>query len=403
MGCDRRRHPVTGDAPPGTGDRRARPAAAPPDLPLAGIRVLDLSRFIAGPLCAQILGDFGAEVIKVERPGGEDARFQGPTVRGEAVYTLVYNRNKLGITLDTRHLAAAPVLRRLVAISDVLVENYRPGTLETMGLGAEARSALNPRLIVTSLSGFGQTGPLAGRALFESDRPGDVRADEPDRRPRRAADPRRDVHRGSRRGAVRVGTGDPGGQGPRFDPESGKSSRRRVPGRAVLAPRDPGRERGACWAHPRRATGRARSLRGAGGRVPAPRMVPCLHPCWNWTPLFPRPRAVHRPRPTWRPTNGSADVRGRRAERPPRVSRTPVAAWTARPDGRRTSSARSREPAPPSRSRRHDRGRRPVGGAPGRAGHARRCRPPDPRTPDPPRRSGQARPGHPPPSAGRRP
>ena len=156
---------MTGDPPPGTG---ARPTAASPhDLPLAGIRVLDLSRFIAGPLCAQILGDFGAEVIKVERPGGEDARFQGPTIRGEAVYTLVYNRNKLGITLDTRHPAAAPILRRLVAISDVLVENYRPGTLETMGLGAEARSVLNPRLIVTSLSGFGQTGPLAGRALFD--------------------------------------------------------------------------------------------------------------------------------------------------------------------------------------------------------------------------------------------
>jgi crotonobetainyl-CoA:carnitine CoA-transferase CaiB-like acyl-CoA transferase len=144
-----------------------RPPDAAQDLPLAGIRVLDLSRFIAGPLCAQILGDLGAEVIKVERPGGEDARFQGPTIQGEAIYALVYNRNKLGITLDTRHPAAAPILRRLVAVSDVLVENYRPGTLEAMGLGQEARSALNPRLIVTSLSGFGQTGPLAGRTLFD--------------------------------------------------------------------------------------------------------------------------------------------------------------------------------------------------------------------------------------------
>src|SRR5262249_28775338 len=78
----------------------------PAGLPLAGVRVLDLSRFIAGPLCAQILGDLGAEVIKVERPGGEDARFQGPTVNGEAIYPLVFNRNKLGITLDTRHPAA---------------------------------------------------------------------------------------------------------------------------------------------------------------------------------------------------------------------------------------------------------------------------------------------------------
>jgi crotonobetainyl-CoA:carnitine CoA-transferase CaiB-like acyl-CoA transferase len=141
--------------------------ALPADLPLAGVRVLDLSRFIAGPLCAQILGDLGAEVIKVERPGGEDARFQGPTVNGEAIYPLVFNRNKLGITLDTRHPAAGPILRRLVERSDVLVENYRPGTLDAMGLGPEARAAINPRLIVTSLSGFGQTGPLADRALFD--------------------------------------------------------------------------------------------------------------------------------------------------------------------------------------------------------------------------------------------
>jgi len=137
------------------------------DGPLAGIRVLDLSRFIAGPLCAQILGDMGAEVIKVERPGGEDARAQGPRHRGESLYTMAFNRNKLGITLDTRHPAAAPLLRRLVSISDVLVENYRPGTLAVMGLDEASRTALNPRLIVTSLSGFGQTGPLAGRALFD--------------------------------------------------------------------------------------------------------------------------------------------------------------------------------------------------------------------------------------------
>jgi crotonobetainyl-CoA:carnitine CoA-transferase CaiB-like acyl-CoA transferase len=145
-------------------------ASAPVELesgPLAGLRVLDLSRFIAGPLCAQILGDMGAEVIKVERPGGEDARAQGPRVRGESLYAMAFNRNKLGITLDTRHPAAPPLLRRLLAISDVLVENYRPGTLETMGLDEAQRSEIKPRLIVTSLSGFGQTGPLADRALFD--------------------------------------------------------------------------------------------------------------------------------------------------------------------------------------------------------------------------------------------
>ena len=109
----------------------------------------------------------GAEVIKVERPGGEDARAQGPRYHGESLYTMAFNRNKLGITLDTRHPAAAPLLRRLLAISDVLVENYRPGTLDTMGLGEASRTALNPGLIVASLSGFGQTGPLADRALFD--------------------------------------------------------------------------------------------------------------------------------------------------------------------------------------------------------------------------------------------
>ncbi|MEA2479448.1 MAG: hypothetical protein QOJ07_1370 [Thermoleophilaceae bacterium] len=153
-----------------TGDESARHDPEPETVAagaLDGIRVLDLSRFIAGPLCAQILGDMGAEVIKLERPGGEDARAQGPTYRGESLYTMVFNRNKLGITLDTRHPAAALILRRLLSISDVLVENYRPGTLEAMGLGAEERAAINPRLIVTSLSGFGQTGPLAQRALFD--------------------------------------------------------------------------------------------------------------------------------------------------------------------------------------------------------------------------------------------
>jgi crotonobetainyl-CoA:carnitine CoA-transferase CaiB-like acyl-CoA transferase len=136
--------------------------------PLEGIRVLDLSRFIAGPLCAQLLGDMGAEVIKVERPRGEDARDQGALYKGESVYAMAYNRNKHGITLDTRHPAAPDILERLVRASDVLVENYRPGTLDEMGLGAARLHELNPRLVVTSLSGFGQTGPWAARALFDA-------------------------------------------------------------------------------------------------------------------------------------------------------------------------------------------------------------------------------------------
>ena len=134
---------------------------------LDGIRVLDLSRFIAGPLCAQLLGDMGAEVIKVERPGGEDAREQGSRYRGESLYSMAFNRNKLGVTLNTRHPAAADILERLIRASDVLVENYRPGTLASMGLEPRHLRELNPGLVVTSLSGFGQTGPLSSRALFD--------------------------------------------------------------------------------------------------------------------------------------------------------------------------------------------------------------------------------------------
>lgn len=136
--------------------------------PLAGIRVLDMSRFIAGPLCAQYLGDMGAEVIKLERPGGEDARGLGPFVDGESLYVMTYNRNKLGVTLDTRSPRARSILEALISESDVLVENYRPGTLEKMGLGQDRLRELNPRLVLTSLSGFGQDGPMAGRALFDA-------------------------------------------------------------------------------------------------------------------------------------------------------------------------------------------------------------------------------------------
>lgn len=135
---------------------------------LEGVRVLDLSRFIAGPLCCQILGDMGAEVIKLERPGGEDARRHQPHFNGHSIYTMIYNRNKHGITLDTRHPDARAVLEGLVAKIDVVVENYRPGTLERMGLPYERMRELNPRVVLTSISGFGQTGPNRDRALFDA-------------------------------------------------------------------------------------------------------------------------------------------------------------------------------------------------------------------------------------------
>ena len=135
---------------------------------LDGVKVLDLSRFIAGPVCAQMLGDFGAEVIKVERPGGEDARHHAPYFEGESVYTMLYNRNKHGITLDTRHPRALGLLESLVEWADVVVENYRPGTIEKMGLGFQRMRELNPDIILVSISGFGQTGPDSRRALFDA-------------------------------------------------------------------------------------------------------------------------------------------------------------------------------------------------------------------------------------------
>lgn len=140
----------------------------PPTGALDGIRVLDLSRFIAGPLCAQILGDLGADVIKVERPGGEDARGLGPFLDGESLYVATYNRNKRAMTIDTRNPDGVALLTDLVARCDVLVENYRPGTMAAMGLPHQRLLEIAPHLVVVSLSGFGQDGPLAGRALFDA-------------------------------------------------------------------------------------------------------------------------------------------------------------------------------------------------------------------------------------------
>jgi crotonobetainyl-CoA:carnitine CoA-transferase CaiB-like acyl-CoA transferase len=110
----------------------------------------------------------GAEVIKVERPGGEDARHHAPFLKGESVYTMIFNRNKRGVTLNTRHPDALRLLERLIERSDVMVENFRPGTLDRMGLGYARCHELNPGLVITSISGFGQTGPLADRALFDA-------------------------------------------------------------------------------------------------------------------------------------------------------------------------------------------------------------------------------------------
>lgn len=141
-------------------------------LPKAGaledLRVVDLSRFIAGPYCAMLLGDMGADVIKVEPPGrGENSRLYGPFVEGESLYTMVFNRNKRSLTLDLRSRQGKDLLLGLLQKADVLVENFVPGTLEKMGLDWDTLKKLNPRLIVTRISGFGQSGPLASKPCFD--------------------------------------------------------------------------------------------------------------------------------------------------------------------------------------------------------------------------------------------
>ncbi|WP_190816278.1 CaiB/BaiF CoA transferase family protein [Saccharopolyspora pogona] len=136
--------------------------------PLTGVKVLDLSRFIAGPLCTQILADFGAEVVKVERPSGEDSRHHGPYHEDESIYMFLYHRNKYDASLDTRHPEALGILERLIEWADVVVENYRPGTIEKMGIGYERMKELNPDIVLVSVSGFGQTGPDSRRALFDA-------------------------------------------------------------------------------------------------------------------------------------------------------------------------------------------------------------------------------------------
>jgi crotonobetainyl-CoA:carnitine CoA-transferase CaiB-like acyl-CoA transferase len=139
--------------------------------PLDGIKVVDLSRILAGPYCTQYLGEMGADVVKVEPPGhGDDTRGWGPPFvgeSGEAVYYLAANRNKRGIVLDLKTDRGRAALRRLVAGADVLVENFRPGTLEKWGIGYSALAELNPRLIHVSITGFGQTGPYRDRAGYD--------------------------------------------------------------------------------------------------------------------------------------------------------------------------------------------------------------------------------------------
>ncbi|MBK9928141.1 MAG: CoA transferase [Anaerolineales bacterium] len=135
---------------------------------LHGIRVLDLSRVLAGPYCTMVLGDLGADVIKVESPDGDETRAWGPPfAEGESAYYLCVNRNKRSIVVDFKTAEGRDILSRLIAQSDVLVENFRPGSLARFSLDFESASALNPNLIYCSISGFGQTGPLRDKPGYD--------------------------------------------------------------------------------------------------------------------------------------------------------------------------------------------------------------------------------------------
>ena len=138
------------------------------DGPLSGTTVLDLTRVLAGPFCTMILADLGARVIKVEVPGhGDDARHFGPFVNGLSAYFASLNRGKESIALDLKQAADKRILEALLDRADVLVENYRPGVMEKLGLGWEALHRSHPRLVYAAVSGFGHTGPYAQRPAYD--------------------------------------------------------------------------------------------------------------------------------------------------------------------------------------------------------------------------------------------
>ncbi|HEY8633109.1 MAG TPA: CoA transferase, partial [Candidatus Limnocylindrales bacterium] len=150
----------------------SEPAANPG--PLAGLRVVDCSTVLAGPYCTMVLGDLGADVIKVEPPGGDATRGWGPPWVGDeadgtrtAAYFLAVNRNKRSIRVDLRRSEGADVLRRLLAGADVLVENFRAGSLDGLGFGDDALRAINPRLVHLAITGYGAASPDPARPGYD--------------------------------------------------------------------------------------------------------------------------------------------------------------------------------------------------------------------------------------------
>jgi len=136
--------------------------------PLEGLRILDLTRMLAGPFCTALLADLGAEIIKIETPGrGDDARHFAPFRAGESAYFMLINRGKKSVTLNLKEARGVALLHRLAETSDAVVENFRPGVAARLGAGYEELSRINPRLVYASISGFGQDGPLAHRPAYD--------------------------------------------------------------------------------------------------------------------------------------------------------------------------------------------------------------------------------------------
>ena len=137
-------------------------------MPLSGVRVVDLTRILAGPFCSMLLADMGAEVVKIETPGvGDPVRRQGAIRDGLSWYFAAFNRNKRSLTLNLRHPEGRAVLEKLIAQSDVLVENFRPGVMAAIGFDEARLKALNPALVCCSLTGFGSSGPYRDRPSFD--------------------------------------------------------------------------------------------------------------------------------------------------------------------------------------------------------------------------------------------
>jgi crotonobetainyl-CoA:carnitine CoA-transferase CaiB-like acyl-CoA transferase len=138
-------------------------------LPLQGIAVLDFTRILAGPYCTMLLGDLGAEILKIEPPGGDDSRHWGPPfIDGESAYFLAVNRNKKSLVLDLKSDEGRSIVLDLASSADVLIENFRPGTMDRLGLSYESVAARAPGMIYCSISGYGQTGPFRERPGYDA-------------------------------------------------------------------------------------------------------------------------------------------------------------------------------------------------------------------------------------------